>query len=87
LLNVPDLAVLAALKWVSVGDWVCSRGALDGNFALFSVRIENGFERTAHGRAGSSDMPCSRRTMIRLFTHLEIGVPLRSFWTANERIK
>jgi hypothetical protein len=158
-LNIPDLAVLAALLRVSVRDRICSGRAFNrvfrlalsglkiekrvvgtadvriwdeilsirarriGILALSRVRIVKSFERTAgecsivkrdqvssfwtgwrinallflwvpiftilaaHWRAGSSDVPCSRRTMFsRLVTDLEFRVPNKSFWTTNEWI-
>ena len=54
-LNVPDLAVLAALKWISVGNWVASWWAFNGvfRFAFSRFEIQESFVRAAN--VGSRD--------------------------------
>jgi len=55
LLDIPDVAVLATLKWVSVGNWVASWWAFNGVFRLTfsSFKIQKSFVRAAN--VGSRD--------------------------------
>lgn len=81
-LNVPDLAVLAALLWVSIWDWVSSRWAFNGVswFAFSGLKVEDSFERAADVRVWNEVLSVGTRGIALSRVRIEDGIK----WTAGE---